>query len=298
LKDRPVTGRIFNEVFADAELQRLVDRLGKSLSNQVEVAAADGRMFSAAAAEIPGVGAAITMHDITYLKKLDRIKSDFVSTISHDLRSPLKAILGYVELVERAGPVNERQREYIHRVSENVQNITGLMDDLLNLGHIESGFDTSKDTVHLDQILGFAVENSSVAAARKGIRLHLDLPGPLPAMLANPVQMRQMVDNLIDNAIKYTPAGGSVDVVAVVEMEQFILRVSDTGCGIAPVDLPYVFDKFYRGSNVASEIPGTGLGLSIVKSIVESHQGRVWVDSTLAKGSVFTIVLPVVQDAG
>jgi two-component system NtrC family sensor kinase len=298
LNDRAVIGHPFTEVFADPELHRLVGSPGRSLSNHVEISAADGRVFSATATEIPDVGAAITMHDITYLKKLDRIKSDFVNTVSHDLRSPLTAILGYVELIERTGPVNERQHEYIHRVSDNVQNITGLMDDLLNLGHIESGFDTSKEAVSMDQIIKFSIDNNSVAAAKKKIQLALNVSSALPMVLANPVQMRQMVDNLIDNAIKYSPEGGTVNVEGCVELGQFILRVGDTGCGIPQVDLPYVFDKFYRGSNVATEIPGTGLGLSIVKSIVENHNGRVWVDSTLGKGSVFTIILPVKEETG
>jgi two-component system, OmpR family, phosphate regulon sensor histidine kinase PhoR len=297
LQQKNLIGHPFHEVFNDTELLRLVETLGKSLSNQAEVSVPDGRVFSAVATEIPDVGAAITFHDITYLKKLDRIKSDFVGTVSHDLRSPLTAIMGYVELIERSGPVNERQQEYIRRVLVNVQNITGLMNDLLNLGHIESGFDSSKETLFLDQIIRFSVENNSRAAASKQISLDLVLPDRLPPMLANPVQMRQMLDNLVDNAIKYSPEGGKVSVMAVSEMDQLILQVSDTGYGITAVDLPYIFDKFYRGSNVATVVAGTGLGLSIVKSIIENHNGRIWVDSTPGKGSVFTVVLPVAKGA-
>ena len=114
---------LFEEVVADADLQRLVKSAGKSPANRAEVTAGDGRIYSVHL-PIPEVGLALTLHDITYLKKLDRIKSDFVSTVSHDLRSPLTAIMGYVELIERAGPVTERQKDFIRRVHMNVRSIT------------------------------------------------------------------------------------------------------------------------------------------------------------------------------
>ncbi len=288
-------GMLFEDAVTDPDLLRLVKSAGKSLSNRAEVAAQDGRVFSVHITPIPEVGLALTMHDITYLKKLDRIKSDFVSTVSHDLRSPLTAIMGYVELIERAGPVTERQKDFIRRVHMNVRSITSLMDDLLHLGHIESGFDVSKESLPLNQLIDLALEGFSKQVNDKNLSVDCRLSGGPSLVYANPVQMRQMLDKMIDNAIKYTPHGGKITISTEAEEQQVILQVQDTGKGIPSVDLPYIFDKFYRGSNVAHEVPGTGLGLAIVKSIVENHQGRIWVDSTAGNGATFTVVLPLAE---
>jgi signal transduction histidine kinase len=117
-------------------------------------------------------------------------------------------------------------------------------------------------------------------------------------MFGNPIQLRQMVDNLLDNALKYTPEGGKIKLGLQQDGNQLIMQISDTGSGIPPLDLPYIFDKFYRASNAPMDTPGTGLGLSIVKSIVDNHQGRIWVDSTLEKGTNVTVVLPVAEASG
>jgi two-component system, OmpR family, phosphate regulon sensor histidine kinase PhoR len=128
--------------------------------------------------------------------------------------------------------------------------------------------------------------------ADKNQDLHMTIADDLPPVLGNPIRLRQMLSNLINNSIKYTPVGGAITISAQAEAGQIILQFSDTGLGIPPADLPYVFDKFYRASNVPLDTPGTGLGLAIVKSIVENHRGRVWVDSAIEHGTSFTIVLP------
>ncbi len=112
-------------------------------------------------------------------------------------------------------------------------------------------------------------------------------------MRGNPIRLRQMLDNLIGNAIKYTPEGGEITIDVEVQNDQVILRISDTGPGIPPADQPHIFEKFYRASNVPKGVGGSGLGLAIVKSIVDNHQGRIWVDSLLGQGSTFTVVLPL-----
>lgn len=115
-------------------------------------------------------------------------------------------------------------------------------------------------------------------------------------ILGAPIRLRQMIGNLLDNAIKYTPSGGWVEIEAKAEGDQVILTVSDNGPGIPAADQPYLFDKFFRASNTPQDLPGTGLGLSIVKSIVDSHDGRVWVDSVLGEGTTFTVVLPTLSE--
>lgn len=290
-----LNGKLASEVFQHPDLLELINTPDGGFTNRAEIAVEDGRVFSAQPTTITGVGLVVTMHDITYLKKLDRIKSDFVNTVSHDLRSPLTAILGYVELIERVGPTNDLQRDFVRRTQVSVHNITSLVDDLLNLGRIEAGFEAHKEIVHLDSIIRYSAEGFNKVVTEKNLQLKLSLPEELPPLLGNPAHLRQMIDNLLENATRYTPNNGSVSVRANVDENQIILQVSDTGVGIPALDMPYIFDKFYRASNVAADFAGTGLGLPIVKSIVENHQGRIWVESNVGQGTTFTIVMPIAQ---
>ncbi len=289
-----ITGHDYTEVIRNVEVRELL--AGKS--RRVEVTLDDGRVFNAHLTPISGVGRAVVLQDITHLKKLDRIKSDFVTTVSHDLRSPLTAILGYVELIGRAGPVNEQQAEFIRRVQYSVQSITTLITDLLDLGRIEAGFDTQKEPTHLALVVRYAIEGLRQQAEAKHQSLAMDVPETLPTVFANPPRLRQMVANLIDNAIKYTPESGHVAVHARAEDELIVITVADSGMGIPATDQPYIFDKFYRASNSRQEFAGTGLGLSIVKSIVENHNGRIWLDSRPGQGTTFTVVLPQYRNGG
>ncbi|MCC6191844.1 MAG: response regulator [Anaerolineales bacterium] len=289
-----IAGRDFATVIHSLEVRELI--AGKS--RQAEVILDDGRVFNAHLTPIAGVGRAVVLQDITHLKKLDRIKSEFVTTVSHDLRSPLTAILGYVELISRAGPVNEQQAEFIRRVQFSVQSITTLITDLLDLGRIEAGFDTQKEPTHLALVVRYAVDGLRQQAEAKRHTLVLDVPENLPTIFANPPRIRQMLANLIDNAIRYMPEGGQVTVTARADDQLILITVHDNGLGIPPADQPYVFDKFYRASNTRQEYAGTGLGLSIVKSIVENHDGRIWLDSRPESGTTFTVVLPQYVDPG
>lgn len=286
-------GRPAEEVFDNAELLELIQLMPKNYPIRSEVTIGDGRVFSAQLSPVPEVGTVITLHDITNLKKLDRIKSDFVNTVSHDLRSPLTAILGYVELIERAGPTTDLQRDFIRRVQISVQNITNLVNDLVNLGRIEAGFDTRQEKVQIGQLARFSADMFQVIFNQKQIEFDIDISPDLPPVFGNPTQLRQVIENLLDNANKYTDPGGCITLRADREEDQVILQVIDSGVGIPPIDLPFIFDKFYRGSNISADTTGTGLGLAIVKSIVENHGGRIWVDSLPGKGSTFTVVLPL-----
>jgi len=288
-----MVGRSMVEATDDPSLLGLLRAPGR-LPHREEIVLRDGRVFNAQRTPIQGVGQAIVMQDITHLKELDRIKSEFVTTVSHDLRSPLTAILGYVELIERAGPVTDQQRDFIRRVQMSVQQMTQLVSAMLDLGRIEAGLDAAKESARLGALATYAIENLRTLADAKGLRLDVDLPSDLPMVTGVPLRLRQLVSNLVDNAIKYTPAGGTVTVRAQCDDGQVVLQVTDTGPGIPAADQPYLFDKFFRASNTPKDVVGTGLGLSIVKSIVDSHGGRIWVDSTLGEGTTFTVVLPAV----
>lgn len=293
--EESLTGKPADEVIHSLDLVEILCDAEATTPFRSEIGLDDGRVFNAQVTPIPEVGVAVILQDITHLKELDRIKSEFVNTVSHDLRSPLTAILGYIELIERVGPINQQQLEFIQRVEQSVQNITALINDLLDLGRIEAGFDARKEIVPLPPLVDLTIDSLLPRFEEKPQHLVVDIPKDLPAVLGNPIRLRQMLVNLVTNALKYTQQGGEIRVSAHAAGGQVILQVSDDGVGIPRADQPYIFDKFYRASNVVREASGTGLGLAIVKSIVENHQGRIWVKSSPGKGTMFTVVLPAAR---
>ncbi|MBI5934950.1 MAG: PAS domain S-box protein [Chloroflexi bacterium] len=287
-----VFGRPVTQAFPHPDLQSMLGRSAEDGLKYHEINFDDGRVFNAHYTLIPNVGSAITLQDITYLKELDHLKSDFVHTVSHDLRSPLTSVLGYAELIGRTGPLNDHQREFMGRLQASIQNITALVNDLLDLGRLEAGFDTRREIIQLENILGYTVDLLGGQISAHGLNVKFHAAPNLPALKANPLRLRQMLDNLIGNAIKYSHQGGEVTIELSAEDGQVILQVSDNGPGISQADQPHIFEKFFRGENVPEGVAGSGLGLAIVKSIVDSHQGRIWVESTLGQGSSFFVVLP------
>jgi len=291
LAGEPILQAVSNNEFA-VVLPSIIDNPLK----QHEILFEDGRVFNTQYVPIPDIGAVVTFQEVTHLKMLDRLKSDFIHTISHDLRSPLTAIMGYVELLGRVGPLNEQQQQFVKHVQNSAQNITSLINDLLDLGRIEAGFDTRKDEVAFETILRYTLDNLNQQIIEKNQTMKLSVQEDLPSLRGNPIRLRQLVDNLLVNAVKYTPAGGALTVNLISEDGQIILEVIDTGLGIPATDQPHIFEKFYRASNTPKNAPGTGLGLAIVKSIVDNHDGRIWLESSVGKGSKFVVVLPVYKD--
>jgi two-component system, OmpR family, phosphate regulon sensor histidine kinase PhoR len=268
---------------------------GGHFDQRAELTMADGRVFNASMTIIEDVGRSVVMHDITQFKELDKLKSEFVSVVSHDLRSPLTAILGYVQLMGRVGPLNEMQQEFAQRVQASVSNITSLITNLLDLGRLEAGMDLTLTDCVVGEILRDIEMELSPMVAEKGVGWELIVADDLPKVWADHNRLQQAFMNLAGNAVKYTPPDGRVRVTAEAHDGQVIVRVSDTGVGISPADQPYIFDKFFRSDTIALDYEGTGLGLSIVKSVVERHDGRIWVESELGRGSSFTVVLPITR---
>jgi PAS domain S-box-containing protein len=292
LDGNEVVGKALSDVISNADLKSLLIRANDGPLKYHEINFDDGRVFNAQYTPIPKIGGAVTMQDISYLKELDRLKSDFIHTVSHDLRSPLTSILGYTELVERTGPLNPNQQEFLRRLQDSIQHITALVNDLLDLGRLEAGFDTRRELVQLENVLNYSLDMFGAQIKQKNIKLDVSIDKDLNELRANPIRIRQMLDNLLGNAIKYTPSEGSVHVSISMQDHQIILKVQDTGPGIPPEEQGRVFEKFFRATNAPEQVEGSGLGLAIVKSIVDSHQGRVWVESTVGKGSSFIVILP------
>ncbi len=291
IKAEEVENKTIPEVVSQRDFLSLLE--GDAKNERYHEIGLDGDfVFSAQYTAVPDVGAVITMQDITYLKNLNRLKDNFVHTVSHDLRSPLTAVLGYAELLERVGTINDHQREFIRRIHSSVRDITSLINDLLDLGKIEAGFDASRETIQLGGILRYTLTNIEVLSQKKNQTIDIDIASDLPPVRGNPVRLRQMFDNLIGNAIKYTPEGKKICIELQREDSQIIFKIADQGQGIPQDDLPHIFEKFYRARNISSSASGTGLGLAIVKTIVESHNGRIWAESKEGEGSTFFVVLP------
>jgi len=292
LDGQEIAGKMIEDVIANPDLKALIARSKDEPLKYHEVNFDDGRVFNAQYTPIPKVGSAVTMQDISYLKEVDRLKSDFIHTVSHDLRSPLTAVLGYTELIERTGTLNENQQEFLRRLQGSIQHITELINDLLDLGRLEAGFDARRELVQLDDVLKYSLDMFDEQIKKKSLSLDFHVDPDMQPLRANPIRIRQMIDNLLGNAVKYTPSEGKLRVELFMQDKQVIFRVEDSGPGIPTEEHSRIFEKFFRATNAPENVQGSGLGLAIVKSIVDSHQGRVWVESTLDKGSAFTVILP------
>jgi len=290
LAEGQLEGKAIDEVISQPDFLDIFKPY-RAMPHQVDIALEDGRVFSAQASLISRIGIAVTLHEITRLKELDRVKTDFVNNVSHDLRSPLTAVYGFIGLIDRVGPINQQQAEFIRHVQASLQNITSLINDLLDLGRLEASIDIAMVDINLKVILSQVIDSLEYQWSEKMQEVALNIPDELPIILGNPLHLQRMVSNLIENAIKFTPVAGHIEIRCRPEAGQVILEVSDNGPGIPLEDQPHVFEKFYRGSNLSEQTQGTGLGLSIVKSIVEKHQGRVWVESS-PRGTTFTVILP------
>ena len=292
LGEDELAGKSIFEVIKDQEILEALT--GKAQDpDRIELERDETQIYKVAITKIPEIGTVATLHDISYLKELDRLKTDFINTVSHDIRSPLTSILGYVDLMARVGDVNDQQSQFIKRVQMSVHSITELISDLLDMSRIEVGVLTDFELVQLADLITESVEGIQNQAEEREQTLKVSIAKNLPGINGSPTQLRQLMQNLLNNAIKYAPVGGKINLSVDQEGGQVILRVKDNGPGIPQADQKKIFDKFYRSKNVVNDYPGTGLGLAITKSIVDNHEGRIWVDSTVGEGSTFTVVLPV-----
>jgi signal transduction histidine kinase len=230
------------------------------------------------------------------LKELDQLKSSFVSIASHELRTPMTSIKGYVDnLLEGiAGTLTAKQTAYLTRIRHNADRLTRLITDLLDLSKIESGQVPFKPApIPLPELIGEVVETLQPLAKQKGLTLQTKSLDDKAVLQADRDKLTQVLTNLIQNAIKFTEAGGTVTIEGGLNGKGYAaLSVADTGCGIPPEEVGKVFDKFFRGGQSAPQTPGAGLGLAIAKSLVERHGGEIWVDSAPGAGSRFSFTVP------
>ncbi|MGQ9647539.1 MAG: ATP-binding protein [Thermodesulfobacteriota bacterium] len=242
------------------------------------------------------MGSVTVLQDISHLKELDKMKSEFIAMVTHELRAPIAAVEQQLTVIlnKMAGEVNEKQEQMLRRAKERTKGLLDLIRDLLDLSKIEAGKMVQyKEPLNLQEVIQRVVDLMKAASENKKIDLQFSPPPHVPLIHADRNSMEGIFTNLISNAIKYTPEGGKVWIELGEEGGFVKATVSDTGIGIKKEDLSRIFDKFYRvKSSETREIVGTGLGLSIVKSIVDAHLGTITVDSEEGGGTTFTILLP------
>jgi signal transduction histidine kinase len=229
------------------------------------------------------------------LEQINHLKNEFISMVSHELRTPLTTIKGFVSIVlnEETGPLNDQQRHFLETSDRAIDRLTLLVSDLLDISRIEAGqIKMQLRPISLKEVVQRVAVNFAPQLKVQSLTLTLQLPDPLPLVMADPDRIGQVLDNLLSNALKFTARGG-ITISAVDKGDFVMVSVKDTGSGIAKEEHDRIFDKFYQikvGSGYPSK--GTGLGLAIVKSIVESHRGKIWVESESGSGSDFRFILP------
>jgi signal transduction histidine kinase len=252
---------------------------------------------SGGTAAICAVGGAVRLRvQNDELRRLDRLKDDFIASVSHELRTPLTSIRGYLELVLdcEVGELTEEQRRYLLVVDRNADRLLRVVGDLLFAAQVEAGkIPLEYSTTDLDELVCEAVEAARPLAAEQGVELELDAEGA-SELVGDKARLAQILDNLIANAVKFTPEGGHVHVRTFSEADRAVVEVSDTGIGISEEDQDRLFQRFFRAEGALSHaIKGTGLGLAIAKAIVDAHGGELSVKSTAGRGTTFRIGLPL-----
>ena len=228
------------------------------------------------------------------LRELDRLKDEFIGLVSHELRTPLVSIIGYIELLREEGTTGPNAGQFAEVIERNAQRLLRLVGDLLFLSRIQSGQMAMEfRSADLAGIAACVVEEMRPEARRKHVSLTLRAAA-VPRFAFDPTRIAQLLGNLISNAVKFTPGGGSVEIRVGMEGDQAVLAVADTGTGFPAADRERIFERFFRTAIATRQaVPGTGLGLTISKAIVDAHHGTIAVDSDEGHGSTFTICLPL-----
>jgi two-component system phosphate regulon sensor histidine kinase PhoR len=303
LGDEPVEGRPFLEVIRHKELYDLAGECradgGGSARREVDLGPPRNRVLAVQAVAVaftsPAQGALLVLHDVTELRRLERVKTEFVANVSHELRTPLTAIRGYLEtLLDGAIDEPANARRFLQVASTHAERLSRLVDDLLQLSNIETGkVALAPEPLGLAELADGLVAMFEDPAARSGVTVAHEVPAPI-VVRADRDRLAQILVNLLDNAVKYTPAGGRIRLSArTVASERVEVEVVDTGIGIPSTDLPRLTERFYRVDKARSrELGGTGLGLAIVKHLVQAHGGELYIDSALGQGTTVRFTLP------
>jgi two-component system, OmpR family, phosphate regulon sensor histidine kinase PhoR len=296
-------GRTVLDAFRNVALKELVEEAiedGDVAARELTFLTPNERAYELSATRLQGgnstvTGVIVVFHDITRMRQFENTRKEFVANVSHELRTPLSIIKGYVEtLLDEDPPDEQTGRQFLQTIQRHSRRLEALIADLLSISALESQqARLNFEPVSMRAAAQSVLDELAHQAQERSITISLKIPDELPAVRADAQRLHQILFNLLDNAIKYTHAGGHVTILAVEKDGVVETAVVDDGPGIAPEHLPHVFERFYRVDKARSrELGGTGLGLSIVKHIVQSHGGRVWAESQVEKGSAFYFTLP------
>ncbi len=306
MPDVACEGRPIAEIMRHSDLLSYIQRAitgGMTSHGEVVVGSIRTRTFAVTAAPIRSEGASrgavMVLHDISEIRRLERARRDFIANISHEFKTPLTAIQGFAEtLLGGAMEEPENRRRFLEIIREHALRLGRLTDDLLKLARIEAGQALREaQPVDVAAVVGPCLEVARIKADQKKIHLEADYSGNLPLLFGDVDAFKEILQNLLDNALRYTPSGGKIRVKCEVEGPEMVLSVADTGIGIPKADQDRIFERFYRADAARSrKSGGTGLGLSIVKHLVEAHGGRVRVESEVGRGSTFYVYLPLAEN--
>ncbi|KRT73811.1 MAG: Sensor protein [Candidatus Rokubacteria bacterium CSP1-6] len=299
-------GKPFLEVIRNADLFDLLEACraagGEMVSRELSLTTPVERVHEVHALPLrlggEGTGVLMVLHDVTELRRLERVRTEFVANVSHELRTPLTAIRGYLEtLLEGGLDEPDNGRRFLQIVFRHAERLGRLLDDLMDLSNIELGKVTLKrEPTDLADVLEPVLAIVRPQAEAKRLAVAADLPPGLPAVSADRDRLVQILLNLVDNAVKFTPEGGRVTVTASPREGMVEVVVADTGVGIPSTDLPRITERFYRVDKARSrELGGTGLGLAIVKHLVQAHGGELRIESELGKGTTVSFTLPTAR---
>jgi signal transduction histidine kinase/DNA-binding response OmpR family regulator len=279
----------------------LIRMLEESRSSQGTISAEmvwpDQRTFMTLISPIEDGGQVAFLHDVTRFKDIDQIKNEFIATASHDLKNPITSISGFSYLLSQAGPLNEQQQDFVSRIQGAAQTMTELVQNMMALAQLDLNATQKHEPVDMGKLLAEMADEFTAQAGLKKQTFTFTPLGKEVTITGDALQLHQLFRNLIGNAIKYTPAAGSISLKAKSTKSHLSVEIRDNGYGIPASDLPFIFDRFYRvRNNQAVDIEGNGLGLAIVKSTVEQHGGLIKVESEPGKGTCFTVSLPMSQN--
>ena len=233
------------------------------------------------------------------LREIDRMKSEFIDTISHELRTPLHSIKGFNRLI-LDGLVSEPevQREFQNTIDQETDRLSQLIDDLLDVSRLNSGhFDIQKTPISIEGVIHSAIQSLYASAEKGNIGIKVDMQADFPWVEADEARINQVLVNLLSNAVKFSPPSTEITVGAYIGIDEIRIQVTDQGVGISEEAKPHIFERFYRAdSSLTRSTVGTGLGLYISKQLIEAHDGRIWVESAINKGSTFVFTLPLANE--
>jgi two-component system phosphate regulon sensor histidine kinase PhoR len=297
-----VEGRSIVEVVRQSDLLAIIKRAlaeREEIRSEIAVGIVRSRSFAVTASPVRAdgpAGAVLVLHEITELRRLERVRQDFAANISHEFRTPLTAIQGFAETL-LGGALDDaaNRRRFVEIIRNHAVRLARLTEDLLKLSRIEAGrLEIEFLPASVEQLIESCLETARLKAAQRRLSLDVRLAPELPLVRGDSNRLLEVLQNLLDNAVQYTPAGGRIELSASHVGDSVVLTVADTGIGIPQAEHGRIFERFYRVDAARSrEAGGTGLGLSIARHIVDAHGGRLWVESVVGEGSRFHFSIPV-----